>query len=227
MINKKFGKRMIVKMLLASSMLLQKPNPASYAQNIASSMYERLIAEESVEKKSLDSIIEDVIRNSERISKYRTIDGYNLKFLTKAIIDVESRGNEEIVSSQGAVGLMQLMPQTINSINKGLNRKHSAEDMKNPEINIEYGLNHLLDKYSEYEDKRKGDRVKFAVGGYIGVPRSIKSKKIRTWNDAVKNISYWSHDKYGTNAKKYVFKVMNNYYKYSKEQKTIQIARIN
>ena len=82
-------------------------------------------------------------------------------------------------------------------------------------------------KYDEFNNKKEEDRVKFAVAGYLGVPKRLRSEKIKSWKNGVKSINYWPKDKYGTNAKIYVSKVMKNYDKYSREGNNIKIARLN
>ena len=62
--------------------------------------------------------------------------------LIKAVVSVESGFNPQAVSSAGAQGLMQLMPQTA--------RQYGVRDAFDPEANLEAGAKHLrrlLDKY--------------------------------------------------------------------------------
>jgi peptidoglycan lytic transglycosylase len=71
--------------------------------------------------------------------------------LLAAIIDEESKFDAGARSSAGAVGLMQLTPQTAEGIAQYTGgSKFVLSDLTNPEINIRYGawyLRHLLDKY--------------------------------------------------------------------------------
>ncbi|WP_346889097.1 lytic transglycosylase domain-containing protein [Clostridium sp. UBA1056] len=68
-------------------------------------------------------------------------------YLVAAIIKTESGFNKDIVSSMGAVGLMQIMPSTGEWIARQLNiEDFSAEMLKNEDVNIEMGcwyLNYL------------------------------------------------------------------------------------
>jgi soluble lytic murein transglycosylase len=72
-----------------------------------------------------------------------------------AVIYQESKFDAEARSDAGAVGLMQLQPETAKGIalRTGGSRFH-VDDLTNPEINVRYGswyLRHLLDKYDDEE----------------------------------------------------------------------------
>jgi soluble lytic murein transglycosylase len=79
-------------------------------------------------------------------------ENYNLEpQLVAAVIYQESKFDTNAVSSSGAVGLMQLLPETAQGIadRTGGHGWHES-DLVNPELNIRYGawyLRHLLDKY--------------------------------------------------------------------------------
>src|SRR5207249_10329879 len=73
--------------------------------------------------------------------------------LLAAVIDQESKFRPNVRSSSGAIGLMQLLPDTAKgiAIHTGGNR-FRLSDLYNPEINVRYGawyLRHLLDKYGD------------------------------------------------------------------------------
>ena len=73
--------------------------------------------------------------------------------LLAAVIYQESKFDTEARSKAGAVGLMQLQPETARGIalRTGGSKFH-VDDLTNPEINVRYGswyLRHLLDKYDE------------------------------------------------------------------------------
>src|SRR6266571_3066125 len=55
--------------------------------------------------------------------------------LVRAVIQVESAYNERARSKKGAMGLMQLMPETA--------RQYSVQDPYDPTTNIEAGIRHL------------------------------------------------------------------------------------
>ena len=71
--------------------------------------------------------------------------------LLAAVIYAESRFDPEVKSSAGAVGLMQLLPETAKGIalRTGGDR-FVVSDLLDPEINVRYGswyLNHLRSRY--------------------------------------------------------------------------------
>jgi soluble lytic murein transglycosylase len=75
--------------------------------------------------------------------------------LLAAVIYQESKFDAEARSDAGAVGLMQLRPETAKGIAlRTGGSEFRVEDLTNPEINVRYGswyLRHLLDKYGEEE----------------------------------------------------------------------------
>ena len=101
--------------------------------------------------------------------------------LVAAVIEQESKFRAHARSSTGAIGLMQLLPDTARgiAINTG-GHKFVVSDLDNPEINVRYGswyLRHLLDKYHDErlalaaynagqanvdEWRRKGETIQFS-----------------------------------------------------------------
>jgi peptidoglycan lytic transglycosylase len=71
--------------------------------------------------------------------------------LLAAVIDTESKFDAGARSDRGAIGLMQLLPDTAEGIAERTGgSKFRVADLYNPEINVRYGawyLRHLLDKY--------------------------------------------------------------------------------
>ena len=76
--------------------------------------------------------------------------------LLAAVIEQESKFRADAKSSSGAIGLMQLRPQTAEGIAIRTGGTHfQVSDLYNPEINVRYGswyLRHLLDKYGDEKD---------------------------------------------------------------------------
>lgn len=75
--------------------------------------------------------------------------------LLAAVIYQESKFKPEARSDAGAIGLMQLLPETARGIAARTGgHEFRVEDLDDPEINIRYGswyLRHLLDKYGSEE----------------------------------------------------------------------------
>jgi soluble lytic murein transglycosylase len=73
--------------------------------------------------------------------------------LVAAVIYQESKFDADAVSDAGAVGLMQLLPETGQGIADRTGGEHwRPEDLRSPELNVRYGswyLRHLLDKYGD------------------------------------------------------------------------------
>jgi soluble lytic murein transglycosylase-like protein len=85
------------------------------------------------------SLYDDLIRDNARLQGVRTD-------LVRAVVQVESGFNAWAKSPKGAMGLMQLMPQTM--------REFGVRDAFNPAENIRGGvayLRQLLDRYSDNE----------------------------------------------------------------------------
>ena len=81
--------------------------------------------------------------------------------LLAGVIYAESKFDANARSSSGAIGLMQLLPDTAKGIavHTGGSRFRVA-DLDDPEINVRYGswyLRHLLDKYGD--ERRRSPRT--------------------------------------------------------------------
>jgi soluble lytic murein transglycosylase len=76
---------------------------------------------------------------------------YNLsKTLVTSIINVESGYDEKAKSNAGAIGLMQILPETAKDCAKRIGFNLEEKDLFNPEKNIEIGcfyLRYLLDLF--------------------------------------------------------------------------------
>ena len=76
--------------------------------------------------------------------------------LLAAVIYQESKFKADARSTSGAIGLMQLLPDTAKgiAIHTG-GSQFRVEDLYEPEINVRYGawyLRHLLEKYGDEQD---------------------------------------------------------------------------
>jgi soluble lytic murein transglycosylase len=76
--------------------------------------------------------------------------------LVAAVIYQESKFRPDARSDSGAIGLMQLLPETAEGIaTRTGGTNFERDDLLDPEINVRYGswyLRHLLDKYGSEED---------------------------------------------------------------------------
>lgn len=88
--------------------------------------------------------------------------------LVYAVIRTESGFDSGVVSSAGAVGLMQLMPETFTWLTNEILFDHLESGMLyDPETNIKYGtyyLSRLYDRYGDWE---------LALAAYNGGPGNV------------------------------------------------------
>lgn len=118
------------------------------------------LTKESVELKSKIDLKAQSANVDELIETFGEKYGIDSDFI-KAIIKQESGFNPKATSKKGAMGLMQLMPKTAESL--------GVLDAYNPSQNIEGGVKYLkslLDKY--------GDNKEMALAAYNAGPGAIK-----------------------------------------------------
>lgn len=146
------------------------------------------------------------IRYKQEITKAAANVGVD-PYLVAAIIRVESNYKPELESHKGAVGIMQVMPDTAQWIyEKEGFRGYSLEDLLTPEVNIRVGtafLGILLDQFD-------GNQVKAVASYNAGQGNVNKWLNNRIWNgrlDTIEQIPFWE-------TRKYVSKVMYYYKKY-------------
>jgi hypothetical protein len=77
------------------------------------------------------------------ITKYAAQNGLSLQ-LVRAVVQAESSGNPRCISSAGAKGLMQLMPEEL--------RVYGVSDPFDPEQNIAAGTRHLATLMKSYNN---------------------------------------------------------------------------
>jgi soluble lytic murein transglycosylase len=87
--------------------------------------------------------------------------------LVMAVIKVESDYDPKALSNKGAIGLMQIMPDTYSWVCK--NFKLSEKDLRNPNTNIQAGVLYLGVLMEKHGDIRK------VLAEYNGGPRASRS----------------------------------------------------
>ncbi len=151
----------------------------------------------AIEQSTLDRMHQNIIANMAppprnestraKMQRYRTLVSkaakkYNLsEAMLFAIIQTESDFSPALVSSQSAMGLMQLLPSTAGGEVHTYLHGHSAtithEDLSNPEVNILFGATymHLLLTRHLGGIKDKNSRIYCALAAYnMGPGRLIR-----------------------------------------------------
>lgn len=127
--------------------------------------------------------------------------------LVAAIVRVESKFKEDNVSHAGAIGLMQLMPQTAQWIaeQSGL-AYNSPDDLASPQVNIRLGSWYV----SYLENRFKGNRVA-AVAAYNSGPSRVDAwLKEGTWDGTVEHLEQIPVGE----TRHFVQRVLYNYQRY-------------
>lgn len=125
-----------------------------------------------------------------------------------AIIKAESNFDEKVVSSSGAVGLMQLMERTGMEQSKKHGKNYQYKDLYNPEINIELGTAYLAELINKYNGNYYLAITAYNAG--IGVVDGwIADGVIKSDGSDIENIPY-------KETNNYVRKIVNNYKIYKK-----------
>jgi membrane-bound lytic murein transglycosylase F len=116
------------------------------------------------------------------IKKYAASINWDWKLLASLIFQ-ESKFKSDVKSWAGAVGLMQLLPET--------GKAHGAENLLDPEENIKAGVDYIdwLDKYWGKYIKNKKERIKFILASYnIGFGHVEDARKLAEKYGAKPNI---------------------------------------
>jgi peptidoglycan lytic transglycosylase len=122
--------------------------------------------------------------------------------LLAAVIYQESKFRADAKSSSGAIGLMQLRPETAEGIAiRTGGTRFRVSDLYNPELNVRYGswyLRHLLDKYGDEKDAlaayNAGQRN---VDEWRAEGKGIQFPETRAYVDRVEHLKGVYRDAYG------------------------------
>lgn len=131
-------------------------------------------------------------------------DNYSLDpALLAAVIYQESKFKANARSTSGAIGLMQLLPDTAKGI--ALHTGGSAfrvDDLYDPEINVRYGawyLRHLLRKYGEERSALAAYNAgQDNVDRWRREGRGIQFSETRAYVDRVEKLKQIYRDAYGS-----------------------------
>ncbi|HBB29710.1 MAG TPA: lytic transglycosylase [Clostridiales bacterium] len=130
---------------------------------------------------------------------------YNLDpYLVYSIIKVESGFDASAKSYKGAIGLMQIMPQTGEYISNLLGEQGFTEGkLYDPEINIRYGTYYFSKLYKNYYED-----LDMALAAYNGGEGNVR-RWIREDSEGKKYIDM--NDLMFEETRKYLYKVKKNY----------------
>ena len=109
------------------------------------------------------------------------------EYLAAAVIKAESGFNEGALSEAGAIGLMQIMPDTGEWIAEQLEGLSEYEKMglREPTMNLKFGIWYLSELMKEYG----GDEVK-ALAAYNAGLGNVKRWEEEGWRGEVEGIPY-------------------------------------
>jgi soluble lytic murein transglycosylase-like protein len=127
--------------------------------------------------------------------------------LVYAVIRTESNFDPEARSSVGAIGLMQLMPDTLDWLARLLDEEAPTGEITDPETNIKYGtyyLRHLYDRFGNWDTA-----IAAYNAGHGRVALWLKNSEYSDDGITLKKIPF-------EETKNYVNKVTGNYNTYKK-----------
>ncbi len=124
--------------------------------------------------------------------------------LIASIIKAESKFNPIATSKVGAVGLMQIMPETASELAKELKIDYlNVEELYKPELNIRIGFAYIAKLHREFN----GNTI-FALAAYnAGIKNARKWAKSYKGEDEVENINNIAFPE----TKEFVKKVLKTY----------------
>ena len=128
--------------------------------------------------------------------------------LIMAIIKEESHFNPYAQSGVGAIGLMQLMPETAHEVGERNGYQFNTTDLFNPEFNVKLG-NIYYSQLRNALDNKDISAVASYNGGIGSVQRWKENLEYTDTDEFVEQIPY-------DETKNYVYKVMKSYWNYTR-----------
>ena len=144
------------------------------------------------------------IKYSGYVEKYAKEMGLD-KYLVYAVIKAESNFNEKAVSDKGAIGLMQIIPETGREAAKKIGiENYSDKKLLEPKTNIRIGCYYIAFLMNRYS----GD-IRTAMSAYNAGYGNVDNWLAREQKDVIDadNIPFGE-------TKKYIVKIINGYEKY-------------
>lgn len=142
----------------------------------------------------------------ESINEYCTAYGVE-KEIVYAVIKAESGFDENAVSQKGAVGLMQIMPNTAAYVAQIMNKDEF--DLKEPKQNLQIGIYYLSYLFSKFDYEK--EVLAAYNAGETTVTRWLNDKSYSE-NGRLKQIPYAETDGYVNKVLTYkkMFKTLHN-----------------
>lgn len=146
---------------------------------------------------------------SEYVEKYSEEYGVP-EYIVYSTIKIESGFDSSAESSAGAVGLMQLMPDTFQYLMAEMKEDYKADLIYGPETNIRYGTYYLSKLYLKYQN---WDTVFAAYnGGETNVDEWLKDKECSEDGVTLKSIPFPETEKYVAKMNRAMEVYMRLYY---------------
>ncbi len=159
--------------VIVASLILQRPKDAgaiSVDNAVAPEVQQTEIIIESINNNELSPFWSSQIARWNHLITKREFDAN----LLAAIMHVESGGRPDAISSAGATGLMQVMPQS------AIAGRPTTQQLLNPEVNVNWGIRILR----EYTDQFGGD-IRLGLGAYYMGPSRANTDGGRWYADKV------------------------------------------
>ncbi len=123
--------------------------------------------------------------------------------LIYSVIKTESNFDPDAKSPAGAMGLMQIMPETFEWMRTSYkdSAEHEVEDLYDPAINIDYGVHYLSILLKMYQDEETA--VCAYNAGCANVDRWLQNPDYSDDGKTLKNVPYEETDNYRQRIREY------------------------